>query len=417
MATIKSGTIIDITQIAYDTITSLGLSKKSLQQYWYCGVVPIRRYYEAQKWRKYTQKSAESCMQFFRKEYEEGRIYCAKFRSVRKIITIMEELQTGKSIVWRSLPHWSTTHLPEPFFSCLEQYIEVKREEGYKETTLRGLKPILKHFLVYVSSLGHHDLLSFTKVHAEQYITVLAESYKRVGACLSSLRTFGRYLTSKGLISVELEKLFGLKIPARKTVRVGFSVQEATQIISGIDRTTACGKRDYAILMLAMHTGLRGIDILQLTFSNISWGSHEIHLIQSKTERQLILPVSVCVLNAIADYILNARPKSEETSIIFLKVCKPHLPLKSWSAHSIVKRNAKSAGITWDASEYKGFHSFRRSLASWMLEAEIPLDTIKEILGHTSVNASKPYIAINVSGLANCALDITSIPLRREELK
>ena len=38
--------ITDMTQKAYDRILQEDLSKKGLQYYWYCGIVPIRRYCE-----------------------------------------------------------------------------------------------------------------------------------------------------------------------------------------------------------------------------------------------------------------------------------------------------------------------------------------------------------------------------------
>ena len=169
--------------------------------------------------------------------------------------------------------------------------------------------------------------------------------------------------------------------------------------------------------MLAMHTGLRGIDVLKLTFANIHWQKQEIHLTQSKTARELILPLPTSVLNALAEYILYARPESQEKSVIFLRIRKPYLPMKTWSAHSIVRRNAIRAGVHWSADERKGFHSLRRTIASWMLEAEVPLGMITEILGQKHVDSTRPYIAVHQPGLAECALDLQWIPMGREELR
>ncbi|MCI9067779.1 MAG: tyrosine-type recombinase/integrase [Lachnospiraceae bacterium] len=82
-----------------------------------------------------------------------------------------------------------------------------------------------------------------------------------------------------------------------------------------------------------------------------------------------------------------------------------------------LKRNAAKAGILWTAADHKGFHSFRRSIASRMLENSIPLDTIKEILGHSGADSLKPYIAVSREGLDSCAVDVSSISLRRRELQ
>lgn len=45
--------ITDMTQKAYDCILQEDYAKKTCQQYWYCGVVPIRRYCEQREIMEY----------------------------------------------------------------------------------------------------------------------------------------------------------------------------------------------------------------------------------------------------------------------------------------------------------------------------------------------------------------------------
>lgn len=78
--------------------------------------------------------------------------------------------------------------------------------------------------------------------------------------------------------------------------------------------------------MLAAYTGLRGVDVLTLKFSDIDWRLREIRLIQSKTSKPVMLPVPVAVLNAVAEYILEARPENTATDIIFLRSRPPYAP-------------------------------------------------------------------------------------------
>ena len=42
---------------------------------------------------------------------------------------------------------------------------------------------------------------------------------------------------------------------------------------------------------------------------------------------------------------------------------------------------------------------------------------ITEILGQKNVDSTRPYIAVHQPGLAECALDLQWIPMRREELR
>jgi hypothetical protein len=52
-----------------------------------------------------------------------------------------------------------------------------------------------------------------------------------------------------------------------------------------------------------------------------------------------------------------------------------------------------------------------------MLENEIPLETIKQVLGHSSIDSSKPYLSTNLKKLKSCSLNFEGIELKREELK
>lgn len=408
--------IVDMTQKAYDCVRQDDLSEWSYQKYWYSGVVPIRRYCKEHGIEMYSPESIRYCVKWFKDQFESGLVKDAKLQKVRKIALIMETLYNGETYQWNYITPRNILVLPVPYRTYLDKYVEFLVSEECKDSTIKGQKPIVKHFLTYVASLGYKDIQSLTPEDVVDYIPVLAKNYQRVDSALSILRKFGAFLYDAELTSIQLDKAFAVQVPIFKKIHFGFTSEETNRILAKIDRSTKCGKRDYAILMLAIHTGLRGVDVLTLTYDNIDWNRRGLHLIQSKTGHELTLPVPISVLNAMADYILNARPESSEKSIIFLRDRRPYTSLKTWSAHSIVKRRAARAGVKWDVSEWKGFHSFRRGIANRMLDAEVPLEMITEVLGHTNTDSAKPYIAVHQSGLNDCALDLRMVPLGREEL-
>jgi site-specific recombinase XerD len=56
-----------------------------------------------------------------------------------------------------------------------------------------------------------------------------------------------------------------------------------------------------------------------------------------------------------------------------------------------------------------GPHALRHSLATLLLEDNIPISTIKEILAHKSVETTKLYLKIAEKQLLKCALDVPAI--------
>ena len=51
-------------------------------------------------------------------------------------------------------------------------------------------------------------------------------------------------------------------------------------------------------------------------------------------------------------------------------------------------------------------YTLRHSLASRLLEHEIPLPVISEILGHTTTETTMAYLRIDISELRKCALEV-----------
>ncbi len=68
---------------------------------------------------------------------------------------------------------------------------------------------------------------------------------------------------------------------------------------------------------------MRAIDIANLKLSDIKWEEQTIHFIQSKTKNAVSLPINSEAISALADYILNGRPASEEMNI-FLSLKAPY---------------------------------------------------------------------------------------------
>ncbi|MCC7571578.1 site-specific integrase [Candidatus Micrarchaeota archaeon] len=410
--TMLLSTLIDMTK---KDLILYGIKKKTLQLYQCYGFNLIMRKHNEANELFYSEKLALELVLQTRAEYEAGLIPETKFRNLRTITERIQECYRSGHIQWHHLPHWGMRKLSPPFEKCLNNYIDKRLSSGCRITTMRGQKPVIRHFLFFCEDRGYNSLNQLSRDDIIEYLNTGAKKYSRVGDVLSAIRAFSDFLTENNMISFDMRLLLQIPAPVHRKYSSGFTLAEAEMIASAPDRTTECGKRDYAIIMLAKNTGLRSIDILGLKFSDVDWNRKELRIVQYKTDIHLTLPVEISVCNAIADYILHGRPQSD-SQYIFLRVRPPYSPLRSWSGHSIVRRNAIAAGIEWIPNKRKGMHSFRRGLGNWMLEAEIPLETISEVLGHKSSDSSKPYLALQESHLGKCPISLYGIPCLRKEL-
>jgi integrase len=180
---------------------------------------------------------------------------------------------------------------------------------------------------------------------------------------------------------------------------------EIAAMLGTIDRRTAVGKRAYAVMLLGTVLGLRACDIINLKRTDIDWVNGELRILQSKTARSVVLPLTKDVGEALEDYILNARPDSSVPQI-FLRLSGALAPLKSAVTIGDIYRNCcVAAGLPVS----KRFHTLRRSLGTSMLGSGSPITMVAQVLGQSDVNSTKKYIASDHEHMKMCALSFDGI--------
>ena len=156
--------------------------------------------------------------------------------------------------------------------------------------------------------------------------------------------------------------------------------------------------------LLAAQTGLRAVDIANLKRQNILWRANEIQIIQHKTGKPLILPLEVESGNAVAEYLLHGRPACD-LPYVFLCHSGVLRPINNRSVSAIATKHMKLAGIV-SAIPRRGFHSFRRAFGTRLLQNEVPLDVLRQLLGHSHMDSVRPYLSVDELGLKSCSLHL-----------
>ena len=67
------------------------------------------------------------------------------------------------------------------------------------------------------------------------------------------------------------------------------------------------------------------------------------------------------------------------------------------------------AGIKFTIRQHHGMHSLRHSLATYLLEDNVPFSVISDILGHTSTNSTMIYAKASVETLRQVALSLKEV--------
>ena len=171
---------------------------------------------------------------------------------------------------------------------------------------------------------------------------------------------------------------------------------------------TACASgavcaRDAAITLLALSTGLRACDIIDLRLSGIDWRGQTISIVQRKTGNPLTVPLTALLVARLADYVLGHRPGSGDDHV-FLRQVAPHVRLADHaSIHRVTAEVFRAAGV---AGVTAGTRFLRHNAASRMLRAATPLPTISAVLGHASEESTRQYMSVDDDRLLRCVLPV-----------
>jgi site-specific recombinase XerD len=278
--------------------------------------------------------------------------------------------------------------------------------------TLHRRTTELKIFLDFLHSRKARTLDHIQALDLSEFVSCRDHlQAKTVARIVSDLRSFLRFLTMRGILLKDLSaELPHIRVPTDATIPSVWDQELVVRLLAAVDRSSAKGKRDYAILLLAGRLGLRAGDIRTLTLDQLHWEESAIEVTQSKTGMPLSLPLTNEVGEALIDYLKSGRPQTAHREI-FLKVTPPFDPFKANSnLHHIIKYWRQLAGIRFRTPQKRGIHSLRHTLATRLLEKGTPLTTIAAILGHTSVESTRIYAKADVEALRGVALDPEEVP-------
>ena len=272
---------------------------------------------------------------------------------------------------------------------------------------------VIRHFFFY----AEYHKISISNISDDLFMKFLIDEMPTtnqgsIGRTFRGIKYISTYLKSHGRSDLILDfNQLKMKIGSVKMIPP-FSKDEIHKILEAVDRTTPEGLRDYAILLLGYDTGLRGVDIRTLCLSDIDWKTGKVKVSQCKTSEPLVLPLSGRVMNAIADYILNGRHECGYKEI-FLNIKKPARPMdkRHYPFTGIITKYSARAGVK--LKPMRGFHSLRRTFATELSMAGIPLETISQLLGHKRIDEDKPYLSYNLEQIAFCSMGFEEIPLEK----
>jgi len=347
----------------------------------------------------YTPDTAAYWLEVMR-DFPKPEGFCLARESAIHAIRIFIEKEGVFSVFDDALSHrdpGKISKMPEWSAALMDGFLKFCLDEGKRIATVEQHKSAAISFFLFAAERGVDSPDKLTPQLIKDHNVMASNTFPSgKNHYRYSIRQLLLYLFENGYTKRNLS----LSLPSqcaksRKIIEV-LTEDEIGRIYDYCaNPSTALELRDSCILLVGLLMGLRGVDIINLCFSDIDWKRQAISITQQKTYRPLVLPMPAAVGNRIYLYLKSGRHESD-SKYVFLSTKAPYC-----HAHHSACRVAlqHSIGRT-------DFHVLRRTFATHLLNAGVSSDKIKDSLGHSTMDTVHRYLSVEEKGMRECCLPL-----------
>ena len=328
--------------------------------------------------------------------------------SLRGARTALYALSRVYQVMEMTLPTWQAPpRVRPPATVLLRAYADhLIRQRGNPEVSVRKK---LDHVGKLLAHLVRHGKTwrTMTLPDIDTFLVDFSGRYARATTAdiASSVRSFARFLRATGRITVDLaESVISPVQPRYARPPRALPWEDVQRLLRAVDRSSACGLRDHALLLLMSTYGFGAGEVTRLQLQDIDWNGGTLKVVRPKTGVAFTLPLLPALAKILARYLRHGRPSYTPTRHLFVQMKMPFGPLVSASAvrHILVK-HARLAGID---APFLGSHVLRHSNAARQLDVGTRPRVLSDLLGHRDPESVSAYVRIATESLREVSLPV-----------
>jgi integrase/recombinase XerD len=288
----------------------------------------------------------------------------------------------------------------------LGRYLEALRVANYSPRTVTTRDTYLGYFLRWGEDRGLTQPREITKPILDRYRKWLYYHRKENGKPLSFRSQHHRLVAVRALfrwLARENAILFNpaseLELPKLETSlpRHVLTAEEAEAVLRQPDLATPLGVRDRALLETLYSTGIRRLELVQLSVFDVEADRRLLLVRQGKGRKDRRVPIGERALAWVEKYRLEVRPRyavEPDPGTLFLSSLGQAIEPARMS--QLVRTYVRQAEI----GKSGACHLFRHTCATLLLEAGMDIRYIQQLLGHARLDTTQIYTQVSIRELA-----------------
>ncbi len=147
--------------------------------------------------------------------------------------------------------------------------------------------------------------------------------------------------------------------------------------------SAASNERQQMMLTLCYGCGLRVSELVGIQIQNIDGERQLLHIIQSKGNKDRLVPLSAYLLKRLRHYWQQHQPQTWLFTNATTSKALSISSIQKIYRQAVIKTHIKQPG---------GIHSLRHAYATHQLEQGMPIHHLQKILGHRSIQSTLRYL-------------------------
>lgn len=281
-------------------------------------------------------------------------------------------------------------------FKPFTDYLQL--EKKYSSHTVTAYLKDLESFQKFASEeYQYDDIIHINYSIVRSWIVSLVDSgitNRTVNRKISSLKTYYKFLLKTAQIKVNpLAKHKALK--TAKKIQVPFSEKEIINVMEILqDEISFEGLRNKLVVELFYSTGIRRAELINAKVENVSFAQKTIKVL-GKRSKERIIPLLPGVLKTINEYLSqrDGLEKIVDGEYLFLTT----KGVKTYE--TLVYRIINTYFSKASEKVKKSPHILRHSFATHLLNEGADINSVKELLGHSSLASTQVYTQNSIAKL------------------
>lgn len=275
-------------------------------------------------------------------------------------------------------------------------YLEL--EKNYSRHTIVAYEKDLREFAAfYTDNFGAKDLSCVQYVVVRSWIVALSEdglSNRSINRKVASLKAYYRFLQKIGeIVASPLNKHKALK--TSKKMEIPFSQVEMEAVLSSIGYADDFeGRRDQLMIHLLYATGIRRAELINLKLCDVDFEKNTIKVL-GKRNKERFIPM----LKSLKPHFINYYSERDKIENLgenqFIFVSKLGNKIYETLVYRIINKYFKEVSSKLKRSP----HVLRHTFATHLLDKGADLNSVKELLGHSSLASTQVYTHNSIASL------------------